>query len=176
MNVQDIQLPWLTNFPNPRNVPYRLPMYHSEDYAPFPQELTDRICEHLWDDLVTLASCCRVCRAWYHAARRVFWDRETFVENRARLKDIAHVLLAKRNQPYFEQCNRLSIHDNRQEPFARTWPLLIPGHVLPRLSQVFLNGLDWSTAGPHRLFYDRLSFYTSVYGGPFVEIIGSHEM
>ncbi|KAH9830643.1 uncharacterized protein C8Q71DRAFT_862394 [Rhodofomes roseus] len=142
---------------------FRQPIYASDTGPQFPQELIERICEYLWDEPLILLDCMRVCRAWYHAARRLLSRPWMTWRNREALQDDAHTLISHRNAPYRKHFKDLSIYDDASNPFAHVWPMFIPGSMLPKVRSVELVGLDWSTKTPHDSFFVYLSSYTSVW-------------
>lgn len=143
---------------------YSAPTYPSDHCLPFPQELIDRICEFLRLDPFTLLRCRLVCHAWYHAAVRVAPNMAAWLQlrNRAALDDYAHMLLSNNNRSFGKRFDELAIWENPRKPFIHTWPMRIPGYLLPRVKVLELHDFDGAATRPHDLFFHFLSYYTSI--------------
>ncbi|KAH9829954.1 uncharacterized protein C8Q71DRAFT_727728 [Rhodofomes roseus] len=71
--------------------------------------------------------------------------------------------MSRRNVPYRKAFKHMDIHDSASKPFAQTWPMLIPGCMLPQMLHLQLYDLDWTTTiKPHDTFFIHLSSYTSI--------------
>ena len=153
--------PWVSVLPysNALRLTDRSMNYSCSPYTLPSQEVYEHILDFLWDDPITLARCCMVCRRFRSVALQHLTDfsdptlcgTETLVQS-------AHALKAKQHWTFSKRTFCLDIHEDPRRPFVHLFPLLLPGCHVQGTTYLHIEGMDWSSRRLHNSFFDYLSY------------------